>query len=286
MCEPWRAFDPGTLEREYNPRLTVGDPAPFFAAFARASEAARAELRHTSDIRYGPGPLETFDLFSAPEPGGPIHLFFHGGYWRSQDKRDYAFVARHLVPAGINVVIANYDLCPALTIAGIEDESRRCLDYVRTHAAELGGDAQRISLSGHSAGAQLVARLLADNEIPVTGALALSGVFDLEPLPGTSINTALRLDAAEARARSPRHWRTPAARTPIWLVVGAAESGEFRRQTHEYAGQLRGAGCTVRVNEFDGANHFTVLERMFADSEWRAELLEFIHQAQPGAWIR
>ncbi len=269
----WRDLDPATLEHEYNPRAYVGDPEPFFGAFARASEDTRARLAHRLDVRYGPGPLETLDVFPADTPNAPVHLFFHGGYWRSQDKRDYAFVARHLVPAGITVVIANYDLCPAVTIAEIEAETARCVEFVREHAGELGGDGARLSVSGHSAGGQLVASLLARGDIDYV--TMISGVFDLEPLPHTSINEALGLTAAEARARSPHYWRLPSTQKPVRLVVGGAESAEFRRQTQAYADRLDIAGWSPRREEITGTNHFTVLDAVFGAPRWRASLLEF-----------
>jgi arylformamidase len=268
----WRELEPARLEREYNPRAYVGDPEPFFREFARASEQTRAELRHRLDIRYGPGPLETLDVFPAASASAPVHLFFHGGYWRSQDKRDYAFVARRLVPAGVTVVIANYDLCPAVTVAQIEAQALRCVDFVREHAAELGGDGGRLSVSGHSAGGQLAARVLAEAADAVTGFTLISGVFDLEPLPGTSINEALSLTAAEATARSPQYWPLPPAARAVRLVVGGAESAEFRRQTFDYAGRLREAGWRPRVEEIPGANHFTVLGAVFDDPDAGARL--------------
>lgn len=271
----WRDLDPVALEREYNPRAYVGDAEPFFRAFARVSEETRDRLPHRLDIRYGPGPLETLDVFPAATPAAPLHVFLHGGYWRSQNKRDYAFVARHLVPAGVTTVIANYDLCPAVTVAEIETQALRCVDFVREHARELGGDGARLSVSGHSAGGQLAARLLAGPAEGVDAFTMISGVFDLEPLPQTSINQALGLTAAEARARSPQRWPVPEAPKPVRLVVGGAESAEFRRQTRAYAEHLGAGGWHPRIEEIAGANHFTVLDAVFGDPDQRASLLAF-----------
>jgi arylformamidase len=107
--------------------------------------------------------------------------------------------------------------------------------------------------SGHSAGGHLAAWLLA--RLPaevVAAALPVSGVFWLEPLIGTSINAALGLDAAMAQALSPALLAPPGR--PLHAAVGGAESGEFLRQSRDFAA-LWGGGFEV----LEGLDHFTVL---------------------------
>src|SRR5947199_236452 len=91
---------------------------------------------------------------------------------------------------------------------------------------------------GHSAGGHLAAATLAtdwrglDPTAPaglVPAAYSVSGVFDLAPLIGASMNQDLRLDAATARRVSPLFWPAPAGRT-LDSVVGGLESAEFLRQ--------------------------------------------------------
>jgi arylformamidase len=120
--------------------------------------------------------------------------------------------------------------------------------------------------AGHSAGGQLAACLLGtdwpalDPSLPaglVAAALPVSGVFELEPLLGTSIAAGLRLMPEEARRLSPRLWPSPDR--PIHAVVGGAESGEYLRQTRDMAAAWGGSWEAV-----EGADHFTVLAP-FAD---------------------
>lgn len=280
MTMTWRALDSDALERQYNPRVSVPDPETYFAENARLSAVTRAELECLSDVPYGRGALQRMDVFPASDPGSPVHLFFHGGYWRAQDKADYAFVARHLVPAGVTVVVANYDLCPAVTIADIELQALECLAFLTVEAERFNADPALISVSGHSAGGQLAARLLSDGRVPLVGALLISGVYDLEPLPGTTINAALGLDAASARRRSPLYW--PAwSTTPTWLVVGDGESAEFKRQTDDFAAHLRAAGAAPRVDCVTGVNHFSVVQALFSGGCWHATLLALLKGQWP-----
>ena len=90
-----------------------------------------------------------------------MHVYFHGGYWRAQDKANFAHVARTLVGEGICTVIANYDLCPAVTLDGTVESALRALAWTWRHARDYGGDPDRLTVSGHSAGAHLCAMALA-----------------------------------------------------------------------------------------------------------------------------
>ena len=95
-------------------------------------------------------------------------------------------------------------------------------------------------------------------------ALALSGVFDLEPLIQTSLNEALNLDPVTAKALSPLYWPAPNGGAPGGRVldcwVGGAESNEFLRQSRNMAATWGGLGADTRVEVVEGANHFTILE--------------------------
>ncbi|MDP2697694.1 alpha/beta hydrolase [Thalassospira sp.] len=265
----WGGFTAAELEWQYNPRETVPDFMEDFQRFAQQSDVARAALNHQPDVRFGPGPRETMDIYPAATPGAPVHVFFHGGYWRSQDKKDYAFIAPGLVSAGFTVICANYDLCPDVTVADIHEQAVRCVKYVFENVADFKGDRDQISLSGHSAGGQIVARLashdwhaeLGDTR-PFNTVVPVSGVFDLEPIRFTSLNDDIRLDEQMAAECSPMLDAAP-VEPRMMLVVGANESPEFVRQSEAYAAYCRRAGVSVPVIKAWGANHFTVLEELY-----------------------
>jgi len=132
---------------------------------------------------------------------------------------------------------------------------------------------QRIVVYGHSAGGHLASCLAATDwnvlasDAPadlVPAAYAISGVFDLTPLIGISVNDDLRLNESEARRVSPLHWRVPAG-CGLDAVVGALESSEFLRQSKAIAEAWRGGGAFTRYEEIAGTNHFTVIDAL-ADS--------------------
>ncbi|WP_412776125.1 alpha/beta hydrolase [Thalassospira lucentensis] len=265
----WGGFTAAELEWQYNPRETVPEFMTHFDRFVKLSDETRAQLKPKIDVRFGDGPKETMDVFLSPDTGAPVHIFFHGGYWRSQDKKDYAFVARDLVAAGFTVICANYDLCPDVTVAEITQQAVRCVKYVYQHVGEFNGDQDRISISGHSAGGQIVARLVScdwedilGDPNPFCAVVPISGVFDLEPVRHTTMNDDIRLDEASAADNSPMLDAVPVD-VKMMAIVGGNESPEFVRQSDAYAAYCRRSGLTVPVYKAWGANHFTVLEEVF-----------------------
>jgi arylformamidase len=223
------------VEREYNLRAAFPDHPQWFARWAADSETARARLEGCLNLRYGSGPRQTVDLFPAAQPRGAL-LFIHGGYWRALDKSDHAFVAPPLIAQDIGVAVINYDLCPDVSIAHIVDECREGVAWLRREGTRYGVPAERLVVSGHSAGGHLAAMLVATDwsalgsPSGLAGAVAISGVFDLEPLVQVSFNTDLKLDRSRARAMSPIHLR-PRSSVPMLFAAGADETSEFIRQS-------------------------------------------------------
>jgi len=224
------------VEREYNLRAAFPDHPQWFERWARESEVARSELDAKLDIRYGNGPKQTIDLFPAVNPRAAL-LFIHGGYWRALDKRDHPFVAPPFVARGVGVAVVNYDLCPDVSIARIVDEMREAVAWLRREGARHGVPCDRLVVAGHSAGGHLTAMLLATDwqarglpQTIIAGAVAVSGVFDLEPLVQVSFNVDLKLDRSRAHAVSPIHL-SPRVRAPLLLAAGEDETSEFIRQS-------------------------------------------------------
>jgi arylformamidase len=258
------------VEKGYNNRAAVPEFQQWFDGWDARSAAVRAELKPAMDLRYGPGPKETLDLFLPRQPPRATLLFFHGGYWRSLDKSGHSFVAAPFVERGYAVAVANYDLCPSVTVADIVDEARRALVWLRREGAAHGADAERIVLAGHSAGGHLVAMLQATNwpefglpSSPFAAGVTLSGVHDLRPIPLTSFNADIRLNPAEATRLSPT-LLSQQVNAPLLVAVGAAETSEFVRQSQIMWDAWPGArplGSTGPL-VISGRNHFSVLDDM------------------------
>jgi arylformamidase len=245
-------------EVEYNNRARVPENPALIAGWARDAASYRAQ--HAPRVMsYGPGVRNTIDFFPG-DRDGPIVVFIHGGYWQALDGSFFSHLAGGLNSHGIGVAIPSYDLCPDVTIG-------RIIEQMRMASRELARLGQPLAVSGHSAGGHLAACLLAtdwpafDASLPrdlVTAAYAISGLFDLGPLVDTSINKALRLDQAAARAASPLFWRVP-VRGSLDAVVGENESAEYFRQSRSIVERWGAAGMAMRFGTVAGANHFTAI---------------------------
>ena len=245
-------------EVEYNNRARVPESPAIMAGWARDAAAYRAE-HAPRRIAYGPGARNTIDLFSG-DGRGPIVVFIHGGYWQALDGSSFSHCARGLNAHGIDVAVPSYDLCPQVTVETI-------IHQMRAAGRSLARLGRPLVTSGHSAGGHLAACLLATDwqlqdasllKKPVIAAYAISGLFDLVPLVETSINKALGLDNATAKAASPLCWKAP-AHGSLDAVVGEAESAEYHRQSRTMTEAWARAGLPTRHGAVADANHFTAI---------------------------
>jgi len=224
------------IEAGYNNRAAVPEHPRFVAEWLARSQEAIERYRPRRDLRYGPNPRETLDLYVPNGTPRGTFVFAHGGYWRAFGKDDFAFVAPVLVEQGFAVAVLDYDLCPDVTIATIVDECRRALLWVAREGARHGAGGP-VVIGGHSAGGHLAAMMcvtdwaaLGASSAPFVGALTLSGVHDLAPMVRFSYNADLRLDEAEAARLSPIN-HPLRVKAPLLVVCGADETTEFLRQS-------------------------------------------------------
>ena len=267
------SLDPEWLDRQYNNRARIPDHAELFARWAAESELARRDLACHLDLRYGDGPNETLDVFPSARTNGhaaPVLVFIHGGYWRSLDKSDHSFVAPGFVKGGAMVVLPNYALAPSVSIEAIALQMVKALAWTWRHAAEHGGDPNRIVLAGHSAGGHLATLLLAcawrvvARDLPadlVKRALSISGLYELEPVRRTPfLKRDLRLTTAATARLSPARLAAPRRRV-LYAAAGALESEEFLRQNALI--QAAWGNVAVPVCEtLAGYNHLDVLHAL------------------------
>jgi arylformamidase len=233
------------------------------------SAEARATLPHTAEVPYGPTRSETLDIFPAARAAGaapPVLVFFHGGYWRQLTAREFSFVALGLVRAGITVVIPTHSLCPNVTIDEITRQARAAVAWTARHAVEIDVDPARLFVGGHSAGAHLaLMSLLTDwsGEYgladPIRGAVPISGLYDLRPLPFTCIGPSLQLTAAQIERNSPMLLELPDEAPPLLASYGEDETPEFRRQTEDMLRRWRERGLVAETLRQPGRNHFTAI---------------------------
>ena len=256
-------------DRQYNARAMIPDHAQIFERWKKRSQEARTSLPCRLDIPYGATAAENLDIFPAEGKSEALLVFIHGGYWRSLDKSDFSYLAPAFSRRGVTLALPNYGLCPKVGIEDIVKQNLLAIAWLWHYGARYGVNPGRLYVAGHSAGGHLTAMMLAARwntympELPynlLKGGLALSGVYNLEPLVHAPfVNQDLKLGRAQARRLSPATI-PPATTAPLYTAVGGEESDEFKRQNaliartwrYAFAGDIPMPGC----------NHLTVLEQL------------------------
>ncbi|MEE2654469.1 MAG: alpha/beta hydrolase [Pseudomonadota bacterium] len=269
MTKIYRDFDQVQLDIEYNARGTVPDYTIFGRENDAYSEEARLSLECMLDMSYGDHPDEVIDIFPAG-PKAPVFLYFHGGYWRANSQKQAAAMAPNFVKHGITVIPVNYSLAPGASLDEIIRQSREAVAWVWKYGAEeFGAHTDRIFIGGTSAGGHITGMVLAGGwhdefGVPakcVIGALALNGLYDLEPVRLSEPNEWAQLDEAAAYRNSPIY-QLPEHGCPLIVSFGGSETSEFKRQSKIYAAAWRDRGWPCSEFEVTECNHFNIPQQL------------------------
>ena len=253
----WEGMDAAALDDAYANAAHIAGGAGYPARWAEAAAAFRAAMgaRAELGLPYGDHPRARFDLFHPEGTPRGLLVFVHGGYWRLFDRTDWSHLAAGGLAAGHAVAVVGYPLAPEARVAAIAASVARAVD------AAAGRVAGPVRLAGHSAGGQLVARLLMPDAAPrcagrVAACAPISPVADLRPLVPQAMNRDLRLDAAEAAAESPALGR-PVPGPRVAVHVGERERPAFLWQARRLAGSW-----AVPLRVAPGRHHFDVIDAL------------------------
>ncbi len=253
-------MDRAALDAAYNNSAAVAHSAAIVSDWDRRSAAFAAAHPCRLDLRYGERERNRIDYFPAPGRG-PVLAFIHGGYWQMRAKETFRFVAEGPLAHGIHMALIAYTLAPAATLTEIVAEIDAALSWLSRNVRDLGGDAGRIYTSGWSAGGHLTAMSL--DHPAVRGGLAVSGIYDLEPIRLSYLDEKLKLTGEEVERLSPQR-RLAAVSRPIVVAYGESELPELQRQSREYGAGLADAGANVTLFALPGHDHFSILEELAA----------------------
>jgi arylformamidase len=256
----WRGLDREALDLGLNNSVVVSGSADMVAGWEQRSAELRKRHPQNIDLRYGPRERNRIDFLKAGD-SAPTLLFIHGGYWQMRSKEVFTVVAEGAMAHGINVALIGYTLAPEATLDEIVAEIHAGIDHLAGQLPALGAADAGIVVSGWSAGGHLTAMALSHPK--VRAGMAISGVYDLEPIRHSYLNEKLRADEAVSHRNSPM-LQEGGAPKPLSLVVGSAELPLLRRQTADFAGHRARYGLPVTYEEIPGANHFTIMYEMMS----------------------
>ena len=254
----------------------VADFDSIVSEIINRSDATRKRLPVKAGVPFGSGPNESLDIFFPDnlDRPVPVHIFIHGGYWRMFCKRDYSYVADTVTAAGAIAVVVDYALMPLVRMRTIVDQMRRAKAWVIENIAAHGGDPEKLTISGHSAGAHLATFLFNDASRPsgVCGALLLGGLYALEPLRSSFLQNEVNFTDREVADFTPlTHAHDPSAE--VVIAVGELETPPFLAQATEFAERLEDHGLTTSRIELSGTHHMSSVRDLGIAGTQGAELL-------------
>lgn len=245
-------------------------------------------VERIKNLRYGPyGKRNLLDVWrprAAAEEGGrlrPVLLQIHGGAWVIGDKGQQGLpLMLQMAADGWVCVAINYRLSPRAKWPDHLVDAKRALAWVREHIAEYGGDPDRISVTGGSAGGHLAAMVgLTANDprfqpgfedvdtsvdacVPMYGVFDFAGVFASDTTARASqrlgrwvMGRTIQEDPAAYEDASPLHHIRPDA-PPFFVVHGTADNLAPIGQAREFVTRLRAVSENpVAYAEVPGASH-------------------------------
>jgi acetyl esterase/lipase len=221
-------------------------------------------------LAYGQDRLQRITYWPGARPDAPLVVFVHGGGWKRGDMgmmEGSAKLAHWNGELGYAVASVNYRLVPEATVEQQAHDVAAALAHLKGNAARLGFDAQRIALTGHSAGAHLVALVGTDPQYLAGAGLSFADLDGVLPLDGACYDVARQIedggrfmhdtyvqafgtDPARHRALSPTlHAAGPNA--PDFLILHV-QRDDGRAQSEALGAALRAGGTRAAVQGFAG----------------------------------
>lgn len=239
------------------------------------SRLAALTTRCKLDIPYGPGEAQRLDVYMPSDAGArklPVFVNIHGGGWTHGYKEWMGLNAPAITQFPAIYVAIDYGLSPAQRFPGHLHDCLQAVAWVYKNIAGFGGDPNRISVGGHSAGAHLSALLTVRRDLhakfglpedAIKACLPYSGVYDLrelevygQPTSGAAIEPLLA-SRADADAASPiMHLQS--VRTPFFITWSENDNVLCKAQSPAFVLALRQQGVRAEGYMFPLFDHFWI----------------------------
>ncbi len=226
-----------------------------------------------------------------PAMARPFVVFVHGGNWDGGDRNlevggadVYNNIGRYLASHGIGAAVISYRLLPEVTWREQIADVAAAVRWVNVHAVDHGGTAGCVFVMGHSAGAQLAARVALDPDThngpppSICGVIGVSGAgYDLSDRATYDIND--DQDWYEARFGGTPDWQEAASpirflrsgtttRVPPFLLLYAGGEGKaLQRQSQLMHTALQRAGASSSLVIVPGESHSRIVLTLSRDDK-------------------
>jgi acetyl esterase/lipase len=255
--------------------------SPTLGAFDAVAPRDPGARRVVRDAAYGEHPRQRIDLYAPSDAAGaPVVIFHYGGSWSSGDKNDYEWLGTALAAQGFVVAVPDYRLVPEVAFPAFVEDCASAARWVQDNVASHGGDAARVVLCGHSAGAYNALMLAlapqylsaaSVNAGNIRGAVGLAGPYDFLPFDVDATRNAFGAWPDSAQTQPVTFVRPDAP--PLLLLWGEDDTTVGRRNLESLARLQRAAAGEVEAKTYPGVDHIDILLAISRPFRGRAPVL-------------
>lgn len=273
----YKHYNQKQLNDQYNNRLHVPDHADYLERWERLSRETEREYNVLKNIFFGNRREECLDIFPSEKPLSKTMIFIHGGYWHLLDKSLFYFIAATFLKRNVTTVFINYPLAPAASMDVIVSSCFNTIRWLHENIIRYNGDPLQMYVMGHSAGGHLACMLSIEEGINLRAVISLSGLFRLEPLMLSDLNSVLGMDTETAKRNSPVYLK-PRNFFPLLLVTGADETDEFKNQSIDMYNSWKNKHSRIMLLQVNGKNHYSILDAVTeTDSLLQSEIFRLLN---------
>lgn len=224
------------------------------------------------DLAYGEHQRQKLDVYRPTENGAnrPVFVFFHGGFWQFGDKSELqnVLLTDAMAARGAVVISADYRLYPDAAFPAFMEDGAAVIAWARQHAAEFGGDPDRIYVAGHSAGAYIALMLGLDERYLAARGLrtdVLAGVIGIAGPYGDWVQEHVTVRGVfatdrEGLARPSRFVRPDAP--PVLLLAGGLDYFVGSSDARDLVERLRAVGGQAEARVYPLRGHLDIMMDM------------------------
>jgi acetyl esterase/lipase len=272
----WAVFDLRSLG------LRIANLAPIFSGTRLIHNAA-----------YGGEPWQKLDIYArghTPERKKPVVVFFYGGRWQQGAKENYRFAGDAIAKRGYIAVLPDYSKYPSVRFPAFVEDGAKAVAWVAARIGDYGGDANRIFVAGHSAGAHIGALLAANPSYleregtprgVIKGFAGLAGPYAFTPKDPDLV------DIFGPPERFPAMQVTSfidGTQPPMLLLYGATDNVVHRYNLDRLETRIREKGGTVKSIIYPGVDHIWIMAAMswtnFAGPSVTGDMISFFDRLQ------
>lgn len=263
---------------------SISDPQKLDFADRMAPGTAEVTPAPETGIAYGADPRQKLDIYAPAEQsksGRPVMIFFHGGAWRDGEREGYGFLGRAFASRGFVTVIADYRKAPTVRFPAFVQDTASAIAWVHANIARHDGNADRIFLMGHSAGAHIAMMAALDPQWLtaqnlktdiVKGVIGLAGPYDFLPLTTESSKIALGQwpDLTETQPITFARKDAP----PLLLLTGDKDTVVKPRNSRALSEKIHSLGGTEELKIYPNVDHADIIMAVARPFRNKAPVIE------------